>query len=80
MVAGTTWPALRIQPLSWLEHATQILAEATALLDLDNTKRARAPAQSLEAFLNSVITLAKKTPEQPLAQEILGKVTSCSLS
>ncbi|KAI3056824.1 hypothetical protein CBS147353_11131 [Aspergillus niger] len=76
MVGGTTWPVLGIQPLNHLEHATQIIAEATALLELDNTKRAKLPAQSLEAFLNSVITLAKKTREQPSAQEILGKLNS----
>jgi hypothetical protein len=67
---------LGIQPLNHLEHAAQIIAEATALLELDNTKRAKLPAQSLEAFLNSVITLAKKTREQPSAQEILGKLNS----
>ncbi|PWY70792.1 hypothetical protein BO83DRAFT_315242, partial [Aspergillus eucalypticola CBS 122712] len=39
----------------------------------------RLPAQSLEAFLNSVITLAKKTREQPSAQEILGKLNSLQL-
>jgi hypothetical protein len=61
MVGGTTWLVLGIQPLNHLEHATQIIAEATALLKLDNAKRAKLPAQSLEAFLNSVITSAKKT-------------------
>ncbi|GFG19796.1 hypothetical protein IFM5058_10320 [Aspergillus udagawae] len=76
MVSGTTWPVLGIQPLNHLEHATQIIAEATALLELNSTKRAKLPAQSLEAFLNSVITLAKKTREQPSAQEILGKLNS----
>ncbi|KAL3251842.1 hypothetical protein ABHI18_010432 [Aspergillus niger] len=76
MVGGTTWPVLGIQPLNHLEHATQIIAEATALLELDNTKRAKLPAQSLEAFVNSVITLAKKTREQPSAQRILGKLNS----
>jgi hypothetical protein len=58
MVGGTTWPVLGIQPLNHLEHATQIVAEATALLELDNTKRAKLSAQSLEAFLNSVITFS----------------------
>jgi hypothetical protein len=67
---------LGIQPLNHLEHATQIIAEATALLELNSTKRAKLPAQSLEAFLKSVITLAKKTREQPSAQEILGKLNS----
>jgi hypothetical protein len=76
MVGGTNWPVLGIQPLNHLEHATQIIAEATALLELDKTKRAKLPAQSLEAFLNSVITLAKKTREQPSAHEILGKLNS----
>ncbi|KAL2836692.1 hypothetical protein BJX68DRAFT_250455 [Aspergillus pseudodeflectus] len=76
MVGGTIWPVLGIQPLNHLEHATQIIAEATALLELDSTKRAKLPAQSLEAFLNSVITLAKKTREQPSGQEILGKLNS----
>ena len=76
MVSGAVWPVLGIQPPNHLEHATQIIAEATALLELDNTKRAKLPPQSLEAFLNSVITLAKKTREQPSAQEILGKLNS----
>ena len=76
MVGGTIWPVLGIQPLNHLEHATQIIAEATALLELENTKRAKLPAPSLDAFLNSVISLAKKTREQPSGQEILGKLNS----
>ncbi|KAF9890049.1 hypothetical protein FE257_006729 [Aspergillus nanangensis] len=76
MVGGTIWPVLGIQPLNHLEHATQIIAEATALLELENTKRAKLPAPSLDAFLNSVITLAKKTRQQPSGQEILGKLNS----
>lgn len=49
----------------------QIIAEATTpLLELDNSKRSKLPAQSLEAFLNSVISLAKKTREQPSGQEL----------
>ena len=76
MVGGTIWPVLGIQPLNHLEHATQIIAEATALLELDNTKRAKLPAHFLEAFLNSMITLAKRTREQPSAQEILGNLNS----
>jgi hypothetical protein len=46
MVGGTNWPVLGIQPLNRLEHATQIIAEATALLELDKTKRAKLPALS----------------------------------
>lgn len=76
MVGGTIWPVLGIQPLNHIEHATQIIAEATALLELDSTKRAKLPAPSLDAFLNSVINLAKKTREQPSGQEILGKLNS----
>ncbi|PYH50345.1 uncharacterized protein BO96DRAFT_300112, partial [Aspergillus niger CBS 101883] len=41
-----------------------------------SSKRAKLPAPSLEAFLNSVITLAKKTREQPSGQEILGKLNN----
>ncbi|GJP88209.1 hypothetical protein CBS147320_2732 [Aspergillus niger] len=73
---GTIWPVLGIQPLNHLEHATQIIAEATALLELDSTKRAKLPGTSVEAFLNSVINLAKKAREQPSGQEILGKLNS----
>lgn len=58
------------------EHATQIIAEATALLELDNAKHVKLPAQSLEAFLNSMITLAKRTRGQPSGQEILGKLNN----
>jgi hypothetical protein len=76
MVGGTNWPVFGIQPLNHLEHATQIIAEATALPELDKAKRAKLPNQSLEAFLNSVITLAKETRELPSAQEILGKLDS----
>jgi hypothetical protein len=50
-----------IQPLNHLEHATQIIVEATAPLELDSTNCVKLPAKSLEAFLNSVINLAKKT-------------------
>jgi hypothetical protein len=60
MVGGTIWPALEIQPLNYLEHATQNIAEATALLELDSTKRAKLPAPSLDAFFNNVINLAKE--------------------
>ncbi|KAI3057206.1 hypothetical protein CBS147353_11050 [Aspergillus niger] len=67
MVGGTIWPVLGIQPLNHLEHATQIIAEATALLELDSTKRAKLPATSLEAFLNSVINLANL---QPIVEDI----------
>ncbi|SPB50862.1 unnamed protein product [Aspergillus niger] len=73
---GTIWPVLGIQPLNHLQHATQIIVEATALLELDSTKRAKLPGTSLEAFLNSVINLAKKAREQPSGQEILGKLNS----
>ncbi|PWY61990.1 hypothetical protein BO83DRAFT_404152 [Aspergillus eucalypticola CBS 122712] len=76
MVGGTIWPVLGIQPLNHLEHATQIIAEATALLELDSTNRAKVPATSLEALLNSVINLAKKAREQLSGQEILGKLNS----
>ncbi|KAL7649262.1 hypothetical protein ACMYSQ_012373 [Aspergillus niger] len=71
MVGGTIWPVLGIQPLNHLEHATQIIAEATALLELDSTKRAKLPATSLEAFLNSPIvediTLIKNAVNNALA-------------
>ncbi|KAG2419148.1 hypothetical protein HFD88_002253 [Aspergillus terreus] len=76
MFGGTIWPVLRIRPLNPLEHATQIIAEATALLELDSTKRAKLPAPSLDAFLHRVITLAKKPREQPAGREILGKLNS----
>ncbi|CAK47779.1 hypothetical protein An03g03380 [Aspergillus niger] len=41
-----------------------------------STKRAKLPGTSVEAFLNSVINLAKKAREQPSGQEILGKLNS----
>lgn len=67
---------LGIQPLNHVEHATQIIAEATALLELDNNKRVKIPTQSLDSFLNSILTFAKKTREQPSAQEIVGKLNN----
>jgi hypothetical protein len=76
MVGGTIWPVLEFQPLNHLEHATQNIAEATALLELDSTKRAKLPAPSLNAFLNNVVSLAKEIGEQPSGQEILGKLNS----
>src|SRR4051794_31178218 len=76
MVSGSGWPVLGIQPPNHLEHATQIIAEATALLELDNNKRNKLPVQSLDAFLNSIISFAKKTREQPSGQEILGKLNN----
>jgi hypothetical protein len=42
MVGGTIRPVLGIQPLNHLEHAIQIIAEATALLELDNKPLLRA--------------------------------------
>ncbi|RJE17290.1 hypothetical protein PHISCL_10373, partial [Aspergillus sclerotialis] len=76
MVNGSPWPVLGIQPLNHLEHATQIIAEATALLELDNNKRVKIPAQSLDSFLNSILSFAKKTREQPSSQEIVGKLNN----
>ncbi|PGG97512.1 hypothetical protein AJ79_09182 [Helicocarpus griseus UAMH5409] len=60
MVGGTAWPALGIQPSNYNEHATQLAAEATALLELDNSKHSKLSAQTLNDFLNSIITFAKK--------------------
>ncbi|KAE8389528.1 hypothetical protein BDV23DRAFT_184282 [Aspergillus alliaceus] len=74
MVGGTSWPVLGIQPLNHLEHAMQIIAEATALLELDNTKRAKQlSAQEILGKLNSLqpiaedITLIKKVVNNVLA-------------
>ncbi|KAB8228992.1 uncharacterized protein BDW43DRAFT_322423 [Aspergillus alliaceus] len=68
MVGGDTWPVLGIQLLNHFEHATKIIADATALLELGNTKRAKLSAQSLKASQNSVIILAKKTT--PIVEDI----------
>lgn len=65
MVGGTIKPVLGTQPLNHLEHAMRIIVKATTLLELNNIKHTKLPAPSLEAFLNSAITLAKKTQEQP---------------
>ena len=74
MVNAPVWPVLGVQPPNQREHATQIIAEATALLELDNNNRKKLPNANLEAFLNSVIHLAKKTREQPPNKEILTKL------
>ncbi|EAU35416.1 predicted protein [Aspergillus terreus NIH2624] len=76
MFGGTIWPVLRIQPLNHRECATQIIAKATALLELDSTKCAKLPAPSFDDFFHRVITLAKKTREQAAGQEIFGKLNS----
>lgn len=65
MVGGTIKPVLGIQPLNHLEHATQIIAEATALLELDSTKRAKLLTPSLGAVLKSVVTLGKPASSHP---------------
>ncbi|EHA21814.1 hypothetical protein ASPNIDRAFT_41272 [Aspergillus niger ATCC 1015] len=48
MVGEVTSLVLGIQPLNYLEHATQIIAEATPLLKLDSTKRANPISRSLQ--------------------------------
>ncbi|PGG95326.1 hypothetical protein AJ79_10120 [Helicocarpus griseus UAMH5409] len=74
MVGGTVWPVLGIQPPNYNEHATQLIAEATALLELDSSKRGKLRAQTFDAFLNSIVTFAKRSREQPSTREILTKL------
>lgn len=76
MVGGTIRAVLGIQPLFHLEHAMQIIVEATALLELDSTECAKLPALFLHAFLGSEITLAKESREQHPGLENLEKINS----
>jgi hypothetical protein len=61
MVSGSGWQMLGIQRLNHLEHATQVIAETTSLLEFDTNKCNKLPAQSLDAFLNSIVSFTKKT-------------------
>lgn len=79
MVGGPNWPALGVQPPNSNEHAMQIIAEATALLELDNSKRGKLPAPNLDAFLNSIVAFAKKSREQPSVQELSSKLDQLQL-
>ncbi|EDN02399.1 predicted protein [Histoplasma mississippiense (nom. inval.)] len=68
------WPQLGVQPQNLHEHATQLIAEATALLALDKGQRQKLPDRSLESFLNSVQAYAKKSRAAPSSHEILDKL------
>ncbi|PGG97890.1 hypothetical protein AJ79_09062 [Helicocarpus griseus UAMH5409] len=74
MVGGTVWPVLGIQPPNYNEHATQLIAEATALLELDSSKCGKLSAQTFDVFLNSIVAFAKRSQEQPFTREILTKL------
>lgn len=74
MANKANWPTLGLQPPNHLEHATQIIAEATALLELDNTQRKKLPDHLFEVFINSILTYTKKSREQPSPHKILGKL------
>jgi len=66
--------AIGLQPPNLHEHATQLIAEAAALLSLDRGRRQKLPDQLFEAFIKSVQTYATKTREQPTSNQILDKL------
>lgn len=74
MANRAKWPQLGVQPQNLNEHATQLIAEATALLALEKGQRQKLPDQIFESFINSVLTYARKTREQPSSHEILDKL------
>ncbi|OJD10029.1 hypothetical protein AJ78_08791 [Emergomyces pasteurianus Ep9510] len=74
MANKAKWPQLGLQPQNLHEHATQLIAEATALLALEKEQRQKLPDQSLESFLNSVQAYAKKSRAAPSSHEILDKL------
>jgi hypothetical protein len=74
MANRAKWPDLGIQPQNVTEHATQLIAEATALLALDRGRRQKLPDALFEAFLNSTVAYAKKARDQPSSHEILHKL------
>ncbi|EDN04466.1 predicted protein [Histoplasma mississippiense (nom. inval.)] len=74
MANKAKWPQLGVQPQNLHEHATQLIAEATALLTLEKGQRQKLPDQSLESFLNSVQAYAKKSRAAPSSHEILDKL------
>lgn len=75
MANRAQWPQLGVQPQNLNEHATQLIAEATALLALDRGQRPKLPDRPSESFINSVQTYARKTREQPSSHEILEDIT-----
>jgi hypothetical protein len=74
MANRVKWPTLGIQPPNIIEHATQLIADATALQALDRAQRQKLPDQLFESFINSVKTYATKAREQPSSQQILDKL------
>ncbi len=74
MANRAQWPQLGVQPQNLNEHATQLIAEAIALLALDGGQRPKLPDRLFESFINSVQTYARKTREQPSSHEILDKL------
>jgi len=80
MANRAKWPDLGIQPQNVTEHATQLIAEATALLTLDRGRRQKLPDALFEAFLNSTVAYAKEARDQPSSHEIRTHARSCDLS
>ena len=74
MANRAQWPQLGVQPQNLNEHATQLIAEAIALLALDRGQRPKLPDRLFESFINSVQTYARKTREQPSSYKILNKL------
>jgi hypothetical protein len=65
---------LGVQPQNLHEHATQLIAEATALRTLEKGQRQKLPDQLFESFLNSIETFARKTRDASSPHEILDKL------
>jgi hypothetical protein len=74
MANRARWPQLGVQPQNLHEQATQLIAEATALLALDRGQHQKLPDQLFESFVNSIKTYAEKTREQPSPHNILDKL------
>lgn len=65
------WPQFGLQPS---KHATQLTAEAAALLALEKGQRPKLPDELFESFINSVQDYARRPGRKPSSQEILDKV------
>jgi len=63
---------VRLAAFKPAQHATQLTAEAAALLE--KGQRPKLPDELFESFINSVQDYARRPGGKPLSQEILDKV------
>src|SRR5437763_15845493 len=66
--------AIGLQPPNLHEHASQLIAEATASLTLDSERRQKLPYQLFESLIKSAQTYATKAREQSTSNQTLDKL------